>query len=94
MDVMNTLYLVSTAAMLVTVLLLVAIAVRAYMETSNRTMLQLTIGFTFIAAAKEATAVSAYKTDFANPQRLLLVDNAIMTVGFLILVYSLLTYGD
>jgi len=94
MGLINTLYVASTVAMLGTVLLLVAIATRAYLQTSNRTMLQLTVGFTLMAAAKEATAVSAYETDFANPQRLLLVDNAIMTVGFLILVYSLLTYGE
>lgn len=94
MGTLNTLYIASTAAMLGTVLLLVAISIRAYVQTSNRTMLELSVGFTLVAAAKEATAVSAYQTDFANPQKLLLVDNAMMTVGFLIILYSLFTYGD
>lgn len=71
-------------------IVMVVVAAQAYFETGHRSMLALVVGFTFVVAAVTATTISAFLTDFENPQLLLTVNFGVMTLGFLCIVLSLI----
>ena len=90
--VIEFLYAVSTLVFIVTGLTMVGMAVRAYMQTSRQAMLHLSLGFSLTVAGAGATMISAFLTGFAGPRSLLLVNSGLTTVGYLFVMYSLVTY--
>lgn len=86
------LYAVTTLTFIVAGLTMVGMAVRAYVQTSRPAMLHLSIGFSLAVAGAAATMISAFLNDFSAVRRLLLVKSGFFTVGFLFVMYSLVTY--
>lgn len=72
---------------------LVVLALRAYSKTSRRAMIHLSIGFTLIVAAALTTMVSALMTDFTSVRSILLVNNGITVMGYVFVMYSLVSYS-
>lgn len=70
---------------------MVALAVRAYADTRRESMLLLSIGFAIVVAAAIATTISAFITDFTRARNLLTVNYVITTIGYLFVIYSILT---
>jgi hypothetical protein len=81
-------YVVFSVTLVVAGLTMVALAVRAYMQTERPAMFYLSIGFAFLVAAAIATTFSAFLGDFANTRVLLTVNYAITTVGYVFVIYS------
>ncbi len=90
--VIELLYAVSTVVFVVAGLTMVGMAMRAYVQTSRRAMLHLSLGFSLAVAGAAATMISAFVTDFAGPRSLLLVNSGLTTFGYLFVMYSLVTY--
>jgi hypothetical protein len=88
MQPMEVVYVVLSVALVVVGLTLVALAARAYLETENRAMLLLAIGFSLVVAAAVATTFSAFLTDFTRSPVLLTVNYAVTTVGYVFIVTS------
>lgn len=84
------LYLVSSAALAVTGIVLVGAAVRAYIATERSAMIHLSLGFALIVAATVSTALGAVINDFQNAGTLLLVNNGFSMGGYLFVLYSVL----
>ena len=85
---MEVAYVVLSVALVVVGLTLVAMAARAYIQTENRAMLLLAIGFSLVVAAAVATTFSAFLTDFSQSRVLLTVNYAVTTVGYVFIVSS------
>lgn len=92
MDTAGILYLIVNLVMVTLGLSLVGMAAQAYLQTERVGMLHLAIGFSLIVAATGATAISALVTNFSDSQSLLIVHGGFSTVGYLAIMYSLLTY--
>ena len=88
MQPIEILYVAFSATLTLAGLTLVGQATRAYLQTSRQDMLFLMVGFTFIVAAAIATTYSAFVTQFTNARLLLTVNYAITTVGYLLVLYS------
>ncbi|WP_128478654.1 hypothetical protein [Halorussus pelagicus] len=88
MQPMEVAYVVLSAALGVAGLTLVAKSARAYLETENRSMLLLTVGFSFVVAAAVATTYSAFVTDFSQSRTLLTANYAVTTLGYAFIVTS------
>lgn len=86
------LYAISTLVFVVAGLTMVGMAVRAYVQTSRRAMLHLSIGFSLAVAGAAATMISAFLTDFDGVRSLLLVNSGLTTIGYLFVMYSLVIY--
>lgn len=89
MQFIEGLYVVFSITLSAGGLAMIALAMRAYHQTSQRSMLHLSIGFSFIVAAAIATTTSAFLNDFENSRRLLTVNYLITTVGYVFVVYSI-----
>jgi len=89
MNLIELLYLVFSGTLAAAGLTMVGMAVRAYAETKRRTMVHLSLGFTLIVGAAVATTISAFYSDFQNPQALLTVNYFVTTLGFVFIVFSL-----
>jgi hypothetical protein len=85
-------YAVSTLVLVGTGLTIVGMAMRAYVQTSRMAMLHLSVGFALAVAGAAATTISAFLTNFAAVRSLLLVNSGLTAVGYLFVLYSLLTY--
>ena len=92
MQFVEYLYLTATGVLVITGLTMVGMAIRAYLQTTRRAMIHVSIGFALIAAAAVATAVSAFLTDFRGVRSLLVVNNGLSSLGFIFVVYSLIVY--
>ena len=92
MNSLTGLYLASNAVLVAVGSSLVGMAARAYTQTRRPAMLHLSIGFVLVVAAGIATAISAFIKGFSGARSLLFVDTALTAVGFLFVMYSLLTY--
>ena len=86
------LYASSTVLLVLAGLTMVGFAGRAYARTGQPAFVYLALGFTFIAAAGAATAISAFMLDFRATRSLLLVNNGITILGYSFVVYSLRAY--
>ena len=86
------LFAVSSVVFAVTALVIAGKALQAYTEEARRAMLFLSVGLSLAAAGMIATLISAFLTDFADPRMLLLVNSVFFTVGFLLVIYSILIY--
>jgi hypothetical protein len=92
MLVVEYLYLAATAILVISGLTMVGMAIRAYLQTTRRAMIHVSLGFGLIAAAAIATAISAFVTNFEGVRSLLLVNNGLSSLGFILVVYSLVIY--
>lgn len=92
MQLVEGLYLATTAALVAAGLAMVWLAIRAYAETRQHAMIHLSIGFTLVVGAAIATTVSAFVTGFKGVRSLLLVNSGLTASGFTFVVYSLLVY--
>jgi hypothetical protein len=92
MLVVEFLYFAATAVLVVSGLTMVGMAVRAYLQTTKPAMIHVSLGFSLIAAAAIATAISAFINDFNGVRSLLLVNNGLASLGFIFVVYSLISY--
>lgn len=88
MQPMEVAYVVLSAVLVVAGLTLVAKSARAYLEIESRSMLLLTIGFSFVVAAAVATTFSAFETGFTRSRVLLTVNYAVTTLGYLFIIAS------
>lgn len=90
MQPLEILYVAVSVTLAAAGLMLVGQATRAYLQTERQDMLYLTVGFTVIVAAAIATTYSAFVTGFGNARLLLTVNYAITTVGYLLVIYSVI----
>lgn len=88
------LYALSTVVFVGGGLAVVGMGVRAYVETAQTPMLFLAIGFALAVAGSAATMISAFLYGFENPRFLLLVKSGLLSIGFLFVLYSLVTYEN
>ena len=92
MLVVEYLYFAATGILVVSGLTMVGMAIKAYLRTTRRSMIHISLGFSLIAAAAIATAISAFINDFSGVRSLLLVNNGMASLGFIFVVYSLIIY--
>jgi len=92
MLVVEYLYIAATAILVLSGMTMVGMAVKAYLQTTRRAMIHVSLGFGLIAAAAIATAISAFVTDFEGVRSLLLVNNGLSSLGFILVIYSLIIY--
>jgi hypothetical protein len=90
--IIELLYAGTTLVFIVAGLTMVGMGIRAYVQTSRAAMLHLSIGFSLAVAGAAATLISAFLNDFSGVRSLLLVKSGFFTVGFLFVMYSLVTY--
>ncbi|RQG99152.1 DUF7521 family protein [Natrarchaeobius oligotrophus] len=89
MYLVEILYVVFSASLIASGLVMAGMAVQAYAETERRSMIYLSVGFTLIVAAATATTISAFVNDFQNPRQLLTVNYFVTTLGFVAVILSL-----
>ncbi|MFB6134380.1 MAG: hypothetical protein ABEJ55_05275 [Halanaeroarchaeum sp.] len=87
---LDVLYIASSVGLSLAGLTMVALASHAYGETDRVEMLHLAIGFSLVVAAAMATTVGAYFANFLNTATLLTVHNAVATLGYAFVIYSVL----
>ncbi len=92
MALISQLYLLTSGVLVLGGLTVVGLSTRAYMETTRRAMIHLSLGFTLVVAATLSTAISGYLTGFTSARTLLFVNTTFNAAGYLFVVYSLLTY--
>lgn len=73
-------------------LVLVGAAAKAYLQTHQRVMLHLSVGFALIVAAAVSTAFGVHLNHFENMNTLLVVNNGFSMCGYLFVVYSVVSY--
>lgn len=81
-------YVASSAALTLAGLTMVALASHAYGETERVEMLHLALGFSLVVSAAMATTGAAYLGNFRNTAVLLTVHNAVATLGYGFIIYS------
>ncbi len=86
------LYAATTVIFIIAGLVMVGMAIRAYVETAQPAMLHLSLGFSFAVAGAAATMISAFLWNFEGAEVLLLVKSGFFTVGFIFIIYSILAY--
>jgi len=86
------LYAITTLVFVVAGLTMVGMAMRAYLQTSRRAMLHLSLGFSLAVAGAATTMISAFAMDFDGTRSLLFVNSGLTTIGFIFVMYSLITY--
>lgn len=89
MELIELLYAVFSTTVAVAGLSVVALGVRAYVETERHAMLHLSVGFVLIVAAAIGTTLSAFLVDFSHARSLLTVNYAFTTLGYLFVIYSI-----
>ena len=90
--IVESLYALSTLVFVVAGLVMVGMGMRAYVQTSRRAMMHLSLGFSLAVAGAAATMISAFLTNFEGVRSLLLVNSGLTTFGFIFVMYSLVTY--
>ena len=90
--IIELLYAATTLVFIIAGLTMVGMAIRAYVQTSRTAMLYLSLGFSLAVAGAAATLISAFLNDFEPVRSLLLVRSGLFTLGFLFIIYSLVTY--
>mgnify|MGYP006297847649 CR=1 FL=1 len=91
MQTTELLYIGFSLTLTVAGLSMVGFAVRAYRRTSRRAFLHLSVGFTLVVAAATATTGSAFLTGFERTPVLLSVNYLLTTVGFLSVIFGILS---
>lgn len=91
MRLIEVLYTVFSTTLAVAGLSMVGLAVRAYADTRRTSMMHLSMGFALVVAAAIGTTLSAFLTDFSHARSLLTVNYVITTVGYLFVMYSIVS---
>jgi len=81
-------YLATSAVLSLAGLTMVGLAAHAYLSTDREEMLSLAVGFALVVATAIATTVSSFLTGFQNTIVLLTVHNAIASLGYAFVIYS------
>lgn len=81
-------YLAMSVVLTLAGLTMVGLATHAYATTRRREMLFLALGFAFVVAAAISTTASAFISGFENTIGLLTVHNAIASIGYGLVIYS------
>jgi len=92
--IIESLYALTTGVFIVSGLAMVGMGLRAYVETSRSSMLHLSVGFSLAVAGATATVISAFLYDFSKPRWLLLVQTALITIGLLFVMFSIVAYDQ
>ena len=92
MAIFNYLFVASSGVLILTALAIVAMAVRAYRQTANRSLIHLSLGFSLVVAAAATTTISALTLDFTNVRSLLLINSGFTSFGYVFVFYSLVSY--
>lgn len=92
MGYLEAIYLGSTLVTVIAGGTLMGMGIRAYADTRRQQMVLLSVGFSIIVAATLATAAVAFATEFTSPRQLLVMNTGLSTCGYVLLVYSLVTY--
>jgi hypothetical protein len=90
--IIELLYAGTTLVFIAAGLVMVGMAIQAYVDTGKVAMLHLSVGFSLTVVGAAATMISAFLTGFEGVRSLLLVKSSLFTFGFLIVMYSLVTY--
>ncbi|MGM0371327.1 MAG: DUF7521 family protein [Halobacteriota archaeon] len=85
------LYAVFSGTVALAGLSVVALAIQAYADIRQPAMLHLSIGFVLIVAAALGTTISTFLGDYSQVVGLLTVNYGITTVGFLFVIYSIVS---
>ena len=88
LGVLEVVYLATSAVLSLAGLTMVGLAAYAYVTTDREEMLSLAVGFALVVAAAIATTVSAFLNGFQNTILLLTVHNAIASLGYAFVIYS------
>ena len=92
-DTITAAYLGSSAVLVVAGLIMVGMAVRAYRQTERRSMMYLSVGFTIVVAATAGTAIAVFASGATGTARtVLMVNNGLTSIGYVFVVYSLVSY--
>lgn len=92
MNAITSVYIASSALLILAGLVMVWMAMQAYRDTLRSAMIHLSVGFALVVAATASTSISALVTGFAPARSLLLVNNGMASAGYIFIVYSLITY--
>ncbi|ACM58128.1 DUF7521 family protein [Halorubrum lacusprofundi] len=92
MELIEGLYLVTTTVLAGASVTLLAFAVSAYRSSGRTAMAYLAVGFGLVVLAAVATPVAAFRTSFANPQALLLVNTGLLAASMALVAGSLAVY--
>lgn len=92
MDLIEGLYLVTTTVLAGTSATLSAFAVTAYRSSGRTAMAYLAVGFGLVVVAALATPLAAFRTAFANPRALLLVNTGLLAGSMALVAGSLAVY--
>jgi len=92
MDLLDALFAVFSTGLVLAGLGMVGASARAYAQTGRTVMIHLAAGFTLIVAATVVTVISAYLNDFGNLRTVLVVNNGLSMGGFLLVVYSVVSF--
>ena len=92
MELIEGLYLVTTTVLAGAGLTLAGFALSAYRESGRRSMAWLVVGFGLVVCAAVATPLAAFRTEFANPEALLLVNTGLTAGAMALVAGSLAVY--
>jgi len=92
MELIEGLYLVTTTVLAGASATLLAFAVSAYRSSGRTAMAYLAVGFGLVVLAAVATPAAAFRTSFANPQALLLVNTGLLAASMALVAGSLAVY--
>jgi hypothetical protein len=92
--VIESVYALSAVVFIAAGLAMAGMGLRAYVQTSQSSMLYLSLGFSLAVAGSAATLISAFLYDFSNPRWLLMVNSGLFTLGILFIIFSIVTYDD
>ncbi|WP_281195131.1 hypothetical protein [Halorubrum sp. F4] len=92
MDLIEGLYLVTTAVLAGAGATLSAFAVAAYRSSGRTAMAYLAVGFGLVVVAALATPLAAFRTAFANPRAILLVNTGLLAGSMALVAGSLAVY--
>lgn len=91
MRLIEAIYLVFSGTLAAAGVSMVTFAVRAYRDTGRHSMMHLSVGFGLVVAAALGTTVVAFSTGFEHTRTLLTANYVVTTVGYLFVMYSLVT---
>lgn len=92
MELIEGLYLVTTTVLAGASATLLAFAISAYRSSGRTAMAYLAAGFALVVLAAVATPVAAFRTSFANPEALLLVNTGLLATSMALTAGSLAVY--
>lgn len=92
MQLTEALYLLTTTVLAISGATLLGFALSAYYDSGRTAMAYLAIGFLLLVGAAIVTPVAAFRTDFGNPQALLLINTGLLAGATALIAGSLAVY--